>query len=194
MDGHAGNPFGVCLQFLGHLLLHQIVNADVALRGHKEVGPDGVEGHALNQAFVAPEGVLAPSCTELVDEHLLMAGVIRHDRGQVVPFGVPGQLLDILREATVSKGLHKTPPRFIGSSVALWDAGFSGASPGGAPRLPRRSSSLVPRSPPARPPGKRRADVPRTKAPVAPPATATRSTPGSPCGESERVWASKEPF
>lgn len=100
VDGHAGDPFGVGLELLGHFLFDEVVDADGALRGHEEVGPDGVEGHALDQTFVPPERVLAPPPAQLVDEHLEMAGVIGHHRRQVVSFGVPGHLVDVLQETT----------------------------------------------------------------------------------------------
>ncbi len=94
VDGHAGDPLGVGLEFFGHFLFHQVVDPDGALRRHKEVGSDGVEGHALNQTFVLPEGVLAPPPAHLVNEHLQMARVIRHHRRQVVSFSVPHHLVD----------------------------------------------------------------------------------------------------
>ena len=78
VDGHAGDPLGVGLQFLGHFLFDQVVDADGGLSRHEEVGPDGVEGHALNQTLVLPEGILAPPPAHLVDEHLQVARVIWH--------------------------------------------------------------------------------------------------------------------
>ncbi|TNN30935.1 hypothetical protein EYF80_058912 [Liparis tanakae] len=59
-----------------------VVDADGALRAHEEVGPHRVEGHALDQPFVLPEGVLTPPPAHLVDEHLQVAGVIGHYRRQ----------------------------------------------------------------------------------------------------------------
>lgn len=101
VNGHAGDPFGVGLQFLGHFLFDEVVDPDGALRRHKEVGPDRVEGYALNQPFVPPERVLAPPPAQLVDEDLQVAGVIRHHRSQVVSFGVPRHLVDVLQKPTL---------------------------------------------------------------------------------------------
>lgn len=73
VDGHAGDPLGVGLQFFGHFLFDQVVDPDRALRPHKEVGPDWVEGYALNQTFALPEGVLTAPPAHLVNEHLQVA-------------------------------------------------------------------------------------------------------------------------
>lgn len=48
MNSYTGDPLGVCLEFFGHFLLDQVVDPDRTLRGHKEVGPDRVEGHGLD--------------------------------------------------------------------------------------------------------------------------------------------------
>lgn len=61
-----------------------------------------MEGHGLDQAFVPPEGVLAPPTAQLVDEHLQVAGVIRHHRRQVISFTVPRHLVDGLRRRILS--------------------------------------------------------------------------------------------
>lgn len=101
VDSHAGDPLGVGLQFFCHFLFHQVVDPDRPLRCHEEIGPDGVEGHTLNQTFVLPEGVLTPPPAQLVDEHLQVTRVIRHHRGQVVSFSVPHHLVDGLRRGTL---------------------------------------------------------------------------------------------
>lgn len=95
VNGHAGDPLAVGRKLLHELLLDEVVDANVPLRGHEEVGADGVEGHALHQAFVLAEGVLRSSLGYLVDEHLRVA-VVWHDTGQVVALAVPGQLPDRL--------------------------------------------------------------------------------------------------
>lgn len=102
VDSYAGDPFGVGLKFFGHFLFHQVVDPDGALGGYKEVGPDRVEGHALNQTFVLPERVLAPPPAQLVDEHLQVARVIGHHRGQVVSLSVPCHLVDSLQRSTLT--------------------------------------------------------------------------------------------
>lgn len=92
MGGHAWNPFAVGHQLLGELLFDEVVYSHVALSGHKEIWPDGVEGHALHQTLVLAEGVLRPAFAHLVDDHLEAAAVIRHDACQVVAFPVPCHL------------------------------------------------------------------------------------------------------
>lgn len=64
------------------------------MRCHEEEGPNGVEGDALNETFVSPKGVLAPPPAQLVNEHLQVAGIVWHHRGQVVSFSVPRHLMD----------------------------------------------------------------------------------------------------
>lgn len=96
MDGHAGHPLAVGHQLLGELLLEEVVDADVALRGHEEIGPDGVEEDALHQAFALAEGILAPALAGLVDQHLHVA-VVGHNGGEVIALPVPGHLLQGLR-------------------------------------------------------------------------------------------------
>lgn len=61
-----------------------------------------MEGHALDETFVLPERILAPPSAHLVDEHLQVAGVVGHHRGQVVSFGVPRHLVDRLRGQTLT--------------------------------------------------------------------------------------------
>lgn len=78
MDSHAGDPLGVGLEFFSHFLFDKVVDADRALCGHKEIGPDWVEGYTLDQAFVPAEGILTSPPAQLVDIHLQVACVIRH--------------------------------------------------------------------------------------------------------------------
>lgn len=98
VNGHAGDPLAVGHQLLGQLLLDEVVDAHVALRGHEEVGPQRVEGDALHQALVLAEGVLSPPLAHLVDQHLQVAVVVRHDAGQVVTLTVPNYLLYCLED------------------------------------------------------------------------------------------------
>lgn len=97
MNRHAGDPLAVGDQFLGELLFDEVVHAYVALRGHEEIRPDGMEGHALHKTLVLPEGVLRPPFAHLVDDHLQVTAVVGHDARQVVSFTVPRHL---------SHGLH----------------------------------------------------------------------------------------
>lgn len=66
VHGHAGDPLAVGLQLLAELLLEQVVDADAALRGHQEVGPQRVEAHALDRTTTPAERVLAPPPRQLV--------------------------------------------------------------------------------------------------------------------------------
>lgn len=92
MDGHAGDPLAVGHQFLGELLFDEVVHAYVALCGHEEIRPDGMEGHALDQTLALAEGVLRPPFAHLVDDHLQITGVVGHDARKVVSFPVPRHL------------------------------------------------------------------------------------------------------
>lgn len=98
VHSHAGDPLAVGLQLLAELLLEQVVDADAALRGHQEVGPQWVEAHALHRTTTPAERVLAPPPRHLVHQHLQVAAVVRHHRRQVVTLRVPRHLLDGLRE------------------------------------------------------------------------------------------------
>lgn len=99
VHGHAGDPLAVGLQLLAKLLLEQVVDADAALSGHQEVGPQRVEAHTLHRTTTPAEWVLAPPPRQLVHQHLQVAAVVRHHRRQVVTLGVPRHLLDSLGRA-----------------------------------------------------------------------------------------------
>lgn len=98
MNSHTGDPLAVGHELFGELLLDEIVDPHVALRGYEEVGPDGVEGDALHHALVFAERVLRAPLAHLVDQYLEIAVVIRHDAGQVVAFAVPSYLSHSLRK------------------------------------------------------------------------------------------------
>lgn len=104
VHSHAGDPLAVGLQLLAELLLEQVVDADMSLRGHQEVGPQRVEANTLHSTATPPERVLAPPPAQLVDQHLQIATVVGHHRGQVVTLGVPRHLLDGLRRVTGQGG------------------------------------------------------------------------------------------
>ena len=58
VHGERADPLCARAELLGQLLLGQVVDADVALRGHEEVRPDRVEEHALHHALGLGEGDL----------------------------------------------------------------------------------------------------------------------------------------
>lgn len=70
MHSQARHPLAVGHQLLGKLLAQQVVNADAALRGHKQEGPGGVESHTLHLSVAAAEWALAAPPAQLVDQHL----------------------------------------------------------------------------------------------------------------------------
>ena len=95
VDGHGGDPLGGAQQLLGQLLLAEVVDAHVALRGHEEEGLAGVEQHALHHAAALAEGGVRGLLGQPVDQHGAGAGLGGHGREVVAPV-VPRQRLDAL--------------------------------------------------------------------------------------------------
>lgn len=98
VHSHAGDPLAVGHELFGELLFDEVVDAYVALCGHKEVGPDGMERDALHHAFVLTEWVLCAPFAHLVDHDLQTAAIIGHNTGQVVTFAMPVHLSHSLRK------------------------------------------------------------------------------------------------
>lgn len=97
VHGHAGDPLAVGHELLRKLLFDEVVDAHVALRGHEEVRPSGMERDALHHALALTERVLRAAFAHLVDDDLQGAAVIGQNARQVVTFPMPTHLSHSLR-------------------------------------------------------------------------------------------------
>lgn len=70
VHSHTGDPLAVGHELFCELLFNEVVDTHIALCGHKEVRPDGMERDALHHSLVFTERILCASFAYLVDHHL----------------------------------------------------------------------------------------------------------------------------
>lgn len=91
MHRQRAEPLGARSQLAGQFLLHEVVDADGALRGHEQQRPAWVEHGRLHQPARSSEWELRAASGQLVHHHRARCA-LRHRGRQVVASGVPRQL------------------------------------------------------------------------------------------------------
>lgn len=110
MNVHGRDPLHVRHQLLEQLLLSQVVDTDVLLRGNKEERLGGMELDCLDAAFVLLERALSLSFAHAVNHHGTVVRVGANGC-QVVTFVVPRELLEgVLGLVTNAKSVALVVP------------------------------------------------------------------------------------